>query len=252
MKIMISILVVLVLAASSWAGVLIECSASGNDVTISYDRNGESERIRAFALDVTVDSGTITGYSNPHPDYDIYPGSIEIDAGGTVTDPGSPIADATEYPSGTCPGLNDTCVTIEMGSLYAQGETPPPDTGDLITLTVSGPCNVSMTENVIRGGVVMEDPTVPANPAFTGCQVGAECKGDSDGNQVVDTDDMNNLLLHLFVNGQGQDKWLSPIGPYPLLDIDDSGGLDTDDMNLLLLHLFTNGQGQDKWASPCM
>jgi hypothetical protein len=216
MRVLSSILATLVLASGAWAGVAITCSTSGNDVTISWDASGETELVRAFALDVTVDSGTIDSYSAAHADYDIYPGSIVIDAGGTVTDAGSPIADAS-YP-GTLGGTGTSGVTIEMGSLYASGETPPPTSGALITLTVSGPCNVSITENVIRGGIVMEDPAVPANPSFTGCEVGGTacpCKGDSDGNNVLDTDDMNNLLLHLYINGQGDPlgKWTSPCMP---------------------------------------
>jgi hypothetical protein len=153
--------------------------------------------VRAFALDVTVDSGTIDSYSAAHASYNIYPGSIVIDAGGTVTDYGSPIADSS-YP-GTLGGLTTSGVTIEMGSLYASGETPPPTSGALITLTVSGPCNVSITENVIRGGIVMEDPAVPANPSFTGCEVGGvqacDCLGDLVGtDDVIDLNDLTAMV----------------------------------------------------------
>jgi hypothetical protein len=148
-------------------------------------------------------------------------------------------------------------VTIEMGSLYASGDPAPPASGDLITLTVSGPCNVSITENVIRGGIVMEDPAVPANPSFTGCEVGGTacpCKGDSDGNQVVDTDDLNNLMLHMYINGAGDPvKWTSPLEPYPCMDTDGNQVLDTDDLNAVMLHMYINGASDPvKWTSPCM
>jgi hypothetical protein len=155
--------------------VQISCSTSGNDVTIAYDASGETELVRAFALDITVDSGaTIDAVAWTNPDYDIYPGSIVIDAGGNVTDWGSPIASQSDYPGDTLGGLGTSGVTIEMGSLYAQGETPPAASGNLITLTVSGSPCVTITENVIRGGVVMEDPSVPANPSFQGCCVSGE------------------------------------------------------------------------------
>jgi|GEM_PF-3522648 len=256
MRLLTSILATLVLASGAWAGVAITCSTSGSEVTISWDASGETELVRAFALDITVDSGTIDGYSAAHPDYDIYPGSIVIDGSGTVTDAGSPIADAS-YP-GTLGGVGTTGVTIEMGSLYASGETPPPTSGALITLSTTGATTVSIAENVIRGGIVMEDPAVPANPSLSGCEFGVTCpcKGDSDGNNVLDTDDMNNLLMHLYVNGQGDPlgKWTSPLAPYECVNTDGNNVLDTDDMNNLLMHLYVNGQGDPlgKWTSPCM
>jgi hypothetical protein len=209
MRKIVAALVALLLTSSAWAGVQISCSASGNDVTISYDASSENELVRAFALDVTVDNGqTIDAVVSTNPDYDIYPGSIVIDAGGNVTDWGSPIASQSDYPGDTLGGLSTGGVTIEMGSLYAQGETPPAAADDLITLTVSGNCSVTITENVIRGGVVMEDPSVPANPSFSSCAVGGtgcytgpdmaewqavgepaswceprQCHGDADGQQ---------------------------------------------------------------------
>jgi hypothetical protein len=162
------------------------------------------ELVRAFALDVTVDSGTIDAYKDPNGHYNIYPGSIVIDVSGNVTDYGSPIADAAEYPNGTCGGLGTQCVTIEMGSLYAQGDPAPPASGDLITLTVNtaGEANVTITENVIRGGVVMEDPAVPANPSFGTCTVGGTpvcqtCLGDVDGDGWLTPNDVGQLVTIL-------------------------------------------------------
>jgi hypothetical protein len=192
MRNLVTILVALLLASGAYAGVAITCSTNGNDVTISWDASQETELVRAFALDVTVDSGTIDAYKDPNGHYNIYPGSIVIDGAGNVTDYGSPIADAAEYPNGTCGGLGTQCVTIEMGSLYAQGDPTPPAAGDLITLTVSGECCVTITENVIRGGVVMEDPAVPANPSFgTCCVTGAcPCLGDVVVNGQIDFDDL--------------------------------------------------------------
>jgi hypothetical protein len=172
MRKLVATVVALLLASPALAGVQISCSFSGNDVTIAYDASSEVDLVRAFALDVTVDAGTIDAVAWTNPDYDIYPGSIVIDAGGNVTDWGSPIASQSDYPGDTLGGLTTSGVTIEMGSLYAQGETPPAASGNLITLTVSGSPCVTITENVIRGGVVMENPNNPANPSFTGCCAG--------------------------------------------------------------------------------
>jgi hypothetical protein len=253
MKAIAPILVALVFVASASAGVVVTCSASGKDVTISYDRNDATERIRAFALDITVDNGaTIDSVSGLNPDYDIYPGSIVIDGAGNVTDVGTPIADVADAPSDTLGGLTTGGVTIEMGSLYASGDPAPPDTGDLLTLTVSGACNVTITENVIRGGIVLEDPAVPANPSFTGCAVSDVCKGDATGNGSLNTDDMNDLLVYLFLNGDDQNNYEAPLGPYPMMDLDGNQVLNTDDMNALLVHLFLNGDDQNNYEAPCV
>lgn len=232
MRLLTSILATLVLASGAWAGVAITCSTSGNYVTISWDASGETELVRAFALDVTVDSGTIDSYSAAHADYDIYPGSIVIDAGGTVTDAGSPIADAS-YP-GTLGGTGTSGVTIEMGSLYASGETPPPTSGALITLTVSGPCNVSITENVIRGGIVMEDPAVPANPSFASCEFGGvqvcDCPGNLEGD---DQDrDLNDLTAMVDILLPSAPEFVVPVAAGHCGDIEPAGNPDGDvDLN---------------------
>jgi hypothetical protein len=234
MRLLTSILATLVLASGAWAGVQITCSTSGNDVTISWDALEETELVRAFALDVTVDSGTIDSYSAAHASYNIYPGSIVIDAGGTVTDYGSPIADSS-YP-GTLGGLTTSGVTIEMGSLYASGDPTPPKSGDLITLTVSGPCNVSITENVIRGGIVMEDPAVPANPSLTGCEVGTQptcpCQGDLDGDTWRSPDDLG-ILVGILSPHSATGYWVENTSGY-CGDMDGDTWLSPDDLGVLV------------------
>jgi hypothetical protein len=248
------IAVALMLSITAWAGVTIDCSIDGsNRVTISYDASAETELVRAFALDVTVDSGqTINSVVSTNPDYGIYPGSIMIDASGNVTDYGSPIAAQSDYPGDTLGGVGTSGVTIEMASLYAAGETPPAAADDLITLQLSGPGVVTVNENVIRGGVVMEDPQVPANPTLpTQCDAGAGCKGDVNGDQAVNTDDLNLMAVHLFQFGSGE-KFQAPIAPYqPSGDISNNGFYDTDDLNLLAVHLFQFGSGE-KFDAPCM
>jgi hypothetical protein len=158
-----------------------ECFSCWNEegppynVTISYDndvRDFEDDLIpvRAFALDITLDNDAfITGYSDPNPHYNIYPGSIILDMDGNIIDPGTPVADPS-YP-GTLGGIGTNGVTIEMGSSYVTGEDTPPYQGQLITLEVSGPCRMTITQNVIRGGIVMENPEIDSDPAFEGCYV---------------------------------------------------------------------------------
>ena len=52
---------------------------------------------------------------------------------------------------------------MRWGALYHPDDpvrnTPPPPKGILLTFTVSAGCNVTVTENAVRGGVVLEDPT---------------------------------------------------------------------------------------------
>jgi hypothetical protein len=44
-----------------------------------------------------------------------------------------------------------------MGSLYASGDPAPADTGDLVQVTHTG-TTLTVNVNVIRGGIVMENP----------------------------------------------------------------------------------------------
>jgi hypothetical protein len=184
-KRIILVLTVLMLAAPAWSEVLITGTAVGNNVTVHYDARSEPNLVRGFGLDVQlneVSGATITGFTvDSFFDiyYPIYPGSIDInDSTGQVDANGSPICDPCVYP-GTLPGLNSSGMTVEFGSLYEKGvDTPPDPCGDMFTITVSGDCVVCITENTVRGGVVMEtagsDPDVNA-PCITvgsgGCVV---------------------------------------------------------------------------------
>jgi hypothetical protein len=129
------------------------------DITYVADAN-----VSAFALDVNVDNGNITGISNyfegecddVNKGYGIFLGTIEILESGDVNDWGTPIADPCDLPSDTKPGLGNNGVTVEMGALYTHGRQPS-RTGTLCTLTVSADCNMTVTGNVGRGKVVQED-----------------------------------------------------------------------------------------------
>jgi len=159
------ILVVLLMAAPAWADVAITCSNEGNEVTVSYAVTGEPNKVRAFALDIVVDSGaTITGVNDDvNPYYTIYPGSIEI-AGGEVTNDGNAVADPCDYPSDTQPGVGSSGITVEMGALYSptgdSSPNSPPNSGDLLVFYVDNECNVTITQNGTRGGVVLTNPSV--------------------------------------------------------------------------------------------
>jgi hypothetical protein len=146
-------------------------------VKIDYSFSGgvdEPNRVRAFALDVSVDSGAtidaisdyVTGESSQHSGrgYGIFPGSIDL------TDPenpgwGDPVAPASDRgASGT--GLGTDRVILEMGSLYAGGDpNAPASSGTLCRLSVGGngaeTATMTINGESIRGGekgVVLEEP----------------------------------------------------------------------------------------------
>jgi hypothetical protein len=170
MKRIVFALLVLMVAAPAGAEVLITCEpASPNEpnVIVSYD-NSEPNSVRAFALEITVDAGEISAVSCLSDDYYLYPGSINI-INGEVEDFGSCVA-----------FIDSNVVIIEMGSLYADEDpyhtTPPPDIDDLLLVTVTEECQMCISENEIRGGVVMEDLSDPnVNAPCCGADVCPTC-----------------------------------------------------------------------------
>jgi len=152
------------------------------DVDIAYSAPGKLPR--GFGLDITVDNGqTIDAISN------FFVGECTSDSNGfgifpanfaryiNPDDPNwedvnyTPVADPCDLPGDTLGGLGTSGITIEMGSLYAEPNGPPPASGTLCTITVSGDCNVALAANVGRGKVVFEDGTEPDPLNLTGCKV---------------------------------------------------------------------------------
>ena len=76
------------------------------------------------------------------------------------------------------------------------------------------------------------------------------CYGDYNGDNIVDTTDMNILMMKLFekVAAVPQYTW-DPVPPgFECMDLDSNNILDTIDMNLLLMHLFSY---PPNWIAPC-
>lgn len=153
-------LIALVMAAPAMADVVITVTDAGSGVAeISYDASGEASLPRGFGLNIEVDAGVIVSVdtSGCQP-FDIYMGTIQF--GGEpldITDYGTPVA-----PKGSPGAVGgelgvDAAITVEMGSLYEVGvDTPPLDAGLLIKVEVSASCNMTVTLNTTRGGVVLE------------------------------------------------------------------------------------------------
>lgn len=182
MKRIILVLMILALAIPAGAQVVITAyneswkgqSTPGdcNIVHVKYDFTSETNDVRAFALNIgLVDTNdtnnALIDYVLPtyqigecnatDRGYGIFPGSIQIDGSGNVTDYGSPVVGETVDGSGFI-DVNATNMIIEMGSLYT-GANSPPKSGELLQFRVNDKfCSVVITENTQRGGVVMENP----------------------------------------------------------------------------------------------
>jgi hypothetical protein len=183
MRMTVSILAVLLLASPAVATVIVTCRDLGNWIAeISYDASGEPNLVKAFALDITVDGGaTIDSISDykvgvstaTDPGYGIFPGSIQIDPGGGVIDWGTPVADPA-YP-GTQPGLGTSGITIEMGAMYLGAENAPLVSDTLFKITVNphgaSVVHISIAENIVRGGIVMESPGYVPTVSLVGCTI---------------------------------------------------------------------------------
>ena len=167
MKKLFFVLVVAVLTTPGWATVTITANDLGEGVVAIDYSSDEAELVRAFALDITVDSGTIDAISDfkvgdDNHGYGIFPGNfsmfITVDPmTGEVSDWGvagySPVADGNS--PGALGGLGTNGITIEMGSLY--DTKAPPKEGRLCTVTCSEPCLLTVATNATRGNVVLED-----------------------------------------------------------------------------------------------
>jgi hypothetical protein len=249
MKKLLCLFAVIALTAPAFADVEIICTDNGGgSVTVSYVADTEAELVRAFALDISVDAGTITGISNfktgestqADPGYGIFMTSIDL------TDPenpvwNTPVADPVDPEDNpyTCGGLGDSCITVELGSLYdmAVPNDSPLTSGDLFDLTVSETCNMSIDINADIGGIVMEGdpPAAPATIISTGCSItvgpgecyvlGAQrgtCTNYNYGNQLITQAQVDAW------NAAGQpDAWCCPCQPCG--DADNSGGVTAGD-----------------------
>jgi hypothetical protein len=208
MKKIVLVLAVLLLAVPAMADVIITAEDEGDGVVaVRYNAGAEEpNRVRAFALDIFLTAGTIDDINDFHvgesnsPDlgYGIFMGSIEITEEGDVVDYGDPVA--PEDSPGSVGILGDPNITVELGSLY-NGEANAPDPcGLLFRIIVSEDCNLCITENETRGGIVMEDlsdvtVSLPCNvPVAVGCQ----CFGDITGTATTPPYDPDGMTVDIF------------------------------------------------------
>ena len=187
MKKIVFLLAVLAIGACASAAVRIIVEGQSGLASIKYQTDGE--KVRAFALDVKVNSGTITGISEfikgestaAKPGYGIFPAKfsqfVSVDATtGEVTswdvNDYTPLADPCD--PGSLGGLGTGGVTIELGALYFppadSSPNAPGDSGLLCKLALSQSAQVTVTENTIRGGIVLTNPANKATADLTKAQ----------------------------------------------------------------------------------
>jgi hypothetical protein len=268
MKKITFVLAVLLFVAPAWA----------TDVTVTATQVGDTDQVeirysadpnlpRAFGLDITVTDGNIVDCipamvgecTDLVRGYGIFPGTIIIDVDGNVIDDGTPVApsDAT----GALGGVGTAGITIEMGSLYVNGNEPPLE-GVLCTITVTENCTVNIAGNAARcgmgrgaPGVVMENSDEVVIPTYVPCDVTLEppvCVGDVDGNGFVNRTDMIKLISYL-VNNASPPFWSVPdTNPaYSVAaDIDGNGFVNRTDMIKLISYLVNNASAPF-WSVPC-
>ena len=197
MRKIIIALAIVALASPAWGAVTITCTPYNPatpcvqkkaEVIVSYSSSAEDPNlVRAFALDVRVDSGAhILRASGTSAKFNIYPGSIDInDATGAIDDYGSVVCDSSVYlvdtlagpfdhltGPNTPPQADSNGMTVEMASLYVGAANAPGNSGELFRFMVDKACNVTITENAIRGGVLLEDSRAPGISS-AGCAVPA-------------------------------------------------------------------------------
>jgi hypothetical protein len=171
MKKILFVLAALVFASPALADVNITAVQVGEPaegrVQISWDASSETNLVRAFGLNVTLDNdANVVSATGMSTDYWVYPGTIVIAADGTITDAGSIAAEYDDLPSDTLPGPPDgNGVTLECASLYAPvgpgSPNAPATSGILAELVVDKSCTLCISANVSRAGatgVVMENP----------------------------------------------------------------------------------------------
>ena len=178
-------------------GVLLSISAKAEVRVFVQDTNGialikyectAGELVRAFALDVSVERGTITkisgffrGVGNVRATgYGIFPASLRdhLQMNSTNIDwraaDYTPLANPSDCPKDTLPGLGSNGVTLEFGGLWdpTMFSAIPKGAGTLCSLRLSQPANVSVKANKRRGGVLSAISGVTIHTTFAGSPVG--------------------------------------------------------------------------------
>lgn len=188
MKPALSLLLLLALLSPARSTVVVSVQGTNGLAAINYLCTA-GETVRSFALDVSVDRGQILAVTNffrgpstaSAQGYGIFPASfrdnVSVTSGSNANwnaSGYSPLAVVADSPDGTLPGLNSSGVTLELGGLWDPTipAAVPPGSGTLCALQLSQTATVSISANVIRGGLMASPPEVVITPQFSGALVG--------------------------------------------------------------------------------
>lgn len=225
MKKFLGLLLILAMAAPSFAAVTVACSDEGSGVVaITYSGAAGADLPRAFALVVSVDGGAtvdaVGDYSTDGTGFGIYPGTIDVNSTtGAVDDYGTPVAPASD-PGAAGTGTGTSSVILELCSLHTPTDfdspNAPADAGTLCKITVSGDTTVSIAEeDTFRGGVILYDGS-DAGASLGTCSVTVASGPACWSYDCFDCGDTNGDC-YLTFNGDVQtliDAWPSSGGTY--------------------------------------
>ncbi len=185
MKKILLVIAMLIIAAPVLATVSVTATDKGSGVAEFRYNCSAGEKVRAFALDITVDNGlTITDIRDyntgeskkPGGGYGIFPGKFAdyINASNPNW------ADTNYTPLGrkndpsTQTGLGTGAITVELGTLYVDVNAPG-TSGLLFRLDVNSngahDGNLTIALNSTRGGIVLEDASLAPSPVLTGTKM---------------------------------------------------------------------------------
>mgnify|MGYP001576604444 CR=1 FL=1 len=190
MKKLLLVVAMLLIASPVMATVSVTATDKGAGVVEVRYNCSANERVRSFALDISVNSGlTIdsisdfnVGESNSvKKGYGIFPGTFADwinPASPNWANPNyTPVAPVGDPNAQT--GLGTSAITVEMGSLFVGDANRPPSSGLLFKLGINphgaGSGNLSIVLNNTRVGVVLEDTNIVASPVLTGTNVTFGC-----------------------------------------------------------------------------
>jgi hypothetical protein len=187
MKKILLVIAMLIIAAPVLATVSVTAMDKGSGVVEVRYNCSAAEKVRAFALDINVDSGAVIsnirdfnrGESKvPGGGYGIFPAKFADYI--NVNPPGPNWADTRYTPvarttdPNTQSGLGTGAITVELGTLYVDPNSPG-TSGLLFRLDVNGngasDCNLSIATNNTRGGIVLEDANLAPSPVLTGTKL---------------------------------------------------------------------------------
>jgi hypothetical protein len=160
-----------------------------------------------------------------------------------VTDQGTPVAES-----------DVSSMIVEMGSLYAAEDpvhtSPPAENGILLEFKVDNDkdCHVSLAQNAIRGGVVMEDTTQTFSPSYVTlveCDVVfappvpvcETCLGDATGDNKISGADLSAIvsLLSPAYAGTTPPYTVNPVPPgYECYDMSGDGKISGADLSAIV------------------